>query len=320
VFGDVSLRNAVFALGPPRVLLLDCDGAASLSNPARQQPNTPFWFPPEIASGAQRLQDDRTDVFKLGLAVLRCMAPGKGATTATSPAGVANILDPEGARLVAQALGTDRGQRPSAKELYDYFYRAVSALVMPPAVASARLRNPHRIRGQDVRIDWQISNAATAFMISGGQRIQVDLAQHPSGFAFRPDQSGPVAVEVANRFGNLRLDLGDVSLYELPPFNVDFDFLPTPQIPALPALPTATLDRVLAGVPTTRFPQLPAVPDLGTFGLVESLMQNAALTVPLPQLGEAIVGATAAVTATLQAEADQIGTSVRTAYLANQRP
>ena len=49
VFGDVSLRNAVFALDPPRVLLLDCDGAASLSNPARQQPNTPFWFPPEIS-------------------------------------------------------------------------------------------------------------------------------------------------------------------------------------------------------------------------------------------------------------------------------
>ena len=48
VFGDLSLRNAVFALDPPRVMLIDCDGAAPLSDPARQQATTPFWDPPEI--------------------------------------------------------------------------------------------------------------------------------------------------------------------------------------------------------------------------------------------------------------------------------
>ena len=318
VFGDLSLRNAVFALDPPRVLLLDCDGAASLSDPNRHQANTPYWFPPEITSGAQSRQDTHTDVYKLGLAILRCMTPGKGATTAMLPAGVVGILDPEGVTLVERGLSTDRSQRPLARDLYDYFYRAVSAMVRPPEVTVARLRHPFRVRGQDVRIDWQISNAATVTVIAVRQRFQVDLRQHPDGFAFRPDETGPVAIEVSNRFGTLRVDLGDVTLYELPPFRVDYGFLPTPQIPRLPALSMTALDQVIAGAPLVRLPDIPAVPDLGTFGLVQSLMQSAALTVPLPQFGAAVAQASAAVNATLQAEANQVGASVRTAYLASQ--
>lgn len=319
VFGDLSLRNAVFALDPPRVMLLDCDGAASQSDPARRQATTPHWDPPECPPrGTQRLQDDRTDVYKLGLAILRCMVPGKGATTAKSPAGVAGVLDAEGATLIARVLGADPSQRPRARELYDYFYRTVSALVRPPEVIVARLRHPFRVRGMDVRIDWQISNARTVTVIAGRQRLQVDLTQQPDGCAFRPDESGPVAIEVANRFGTLRRDLGDVTLYELPQFKVDFDYLPTLQVPPLPALPMTALDRVIAGAPTVRLPEIPAVPALDTFSLVQSLMQSAALTVPLPQFGAAVANASAAVTAALHAQANQVRASVRTAYLASQ--
>ena len=318
VYGDLSLKNAVFALDPPRVLLLDCDGAAPLSDHARQQANTPHWFPPEITSRAQRLQDDRTDVYKLGLAILRCMTPGKGATTATSPVGVTGALDAEGARLIARALGTDPGQRPTARELYDYFYRVVSASVRPPEVIAARLRHPFRVRGMDVWIDWQIKNAGTVTVITGRQRIQVDLTQKPHGCAFRPAESGPVAIEVANRFGTLRVDLGEVTLYELPPFLVDFDVLPTPQVPRLPALSIKALDQVITGAPVVRLPEIPAVPDLDTFGLVQSFMQSATLTAPLPQFGAAVAQASAAVTAALQAQANQVAASVRTQYLASQ--
>lgn len=319
VYGDLSLRNVVFAVNPPRVMLIDCDGAAPLSDTSRRQATTPFWEPPECPpQGTQRLQDDRTDIYKLGLAVLRCMTPGKGATTAKSPSGLTGVLDPEGVTLVTRALGADRDQRPRAAELYDYFYRVVAASVLPPEVVAARLRNPFRVRGHDVRIDWDIRNATTATVIAGRQSFTFNLWQQPNGCVFQPAESGPVAIEVANRFGNLRVELGDVTLYDLPPFKVDFDYLPTPQVPRLPALPMKALDQVIARAPAARLPEIPAVPSLDTFGLVQSLMQSATLTVPLPQFGAALAQASAAVSIVLQAQANQVGNSVRTAYLASQ--
>ena len=34
VYGDLSFKNAAFAIRPPRMILLDCDGAADLGRPA----------------------------------------------------------------------------------------------------------------------------------------------------------------------------------------------------------------------------------------------------------------------------------------------
>ena len=97
VFGDLSLRNAVFALDPPNLMLLDCDEAAALTDFHRRQVTTPYWDPPECPPrGQQRLQDHVTDVYKLGLAILRCLLPGRGAMTATSPAPLAAVLDDDG--------------------------------------------------------------------------------------------------------------------------------------------------------------------------------------------------------------------------------
>jgi len=318
VFGDLSFRNAVFALDPPRVLLLDCDGAAPLSDRTRKQANTLCWDPPEFSPGAQNLQNAQTDVYKLGLAILRCMVPGKGAMTDKSASRVAGVLDAEGQDLVTRAVGPDPGRRPSARELYQYFYRAVSARIPVPDVAAVQLRNRYRVRGQDVHIDWQISQADTVTVVAGAQRLQVDLKQQPNGCVFRPDDSGPVSIEVVNRYGSVWFDLGEVTLYELPPFKVDFTFLPTPRVPPLPTLSMAALDRIVAGAPTLRLPEAPVVPSLDTFNLVESLTRSATLTVQLPPFGAAVADASAAITAALQAQADQIGASVRTAYLANQ--
>ena len=47
VVGNFSWTNAAFALGPPRLMLFDCDDAASLSDQDRCQPHTPNWYPPE---------------------------------------------------------------------------------------------------------------------------------------------------------------------------------------------------------------------------------------------------------------------------------
>ena len=39
------------------------------------------------------MQDKATDVYKLGLAILRCLNPGKGAATMRDPSRVAGKLD-----------------------------------------------------------------------------------------------------------------------------------------------------------------------------------------------------------------------------------
>jgi hypothetical protein len=303
VFGDVSFRNAVFTLDPPRTLLLDCDGAAPLSDLTRRQSTTPLWEPPELRAGTHNLQDTRTDVYKLGLAILRGMAPGKGAASDKSAARVAGVLDAEGAQLVADAVAQDPGRRPSARDLYDYFHRTVAAHTLPPEVTVARLRNPYRVRGQDVRIDWQIGNAIMVTVIAGNQRFQADPRQQPDGCVFRPDESGPVAIEVTNRLGALRVELGDVSLYELPPFKADVNFLPTPRIPQLPGLSMASLDAAIAAAPAAQLPAAPMVTPPDAFGLVESFTQPAMRAVPLPSFGEAVVDASAAITAALQGHA-----------------
>ena len=77
VFGDLSFENIVFALDPPRLMLLDCADASPLSDPARQQSSAPYWDPPECPISPppgqrrqQYLQDTVTDTYKLGLAGL----------------------------------------------------------------------------------------------------------------------------------------------------------------------------------------------------------------------------------------------------------
>jgi TIR domain len=143
VYGDLHFGNVLFALNPPRIILLDCDGAAALSDPTRRQGSAPFWDPPEcqIVSRAskeqpQRLQDDATDVYKLGLMILRSLTPGQGAATTRAPGRIADELDKEGAALVAGALSLDRLARPTAYELYSYLSRTISRRIgIPEALA-----------------------------------------------------------------------------------------------------------------------------------------------------------------------------------------
>ena len=121
VYGDLSLHNAAVAINPPRIKLLDCDAAALSSDTGRRQLHSPFFAPPENASGSQKLQDDKTDVYKLALCILRMLVRGKGVTQLADPAALQGILDQEGLELVAKALSKDRNRRPSAKKIFEYF-------------------------------------------------------------------------------------------------------------------------------------------------------------------------------------------------------
>jgi len=331
VFGDLSFRNAAFALDPPRMMLLDCDGAASLEDSARRQASTPNWDPPECPimvppgqRSQQDHQDDVTDVYKLGLAILRCFTPGKGMTSTRNPDRLNGQLDAEGIALMKRALGANRSDRPTARELYAYFCTVVSPQVHPPEVRYARLVTPLCARGMDARVEWQIRNAAELTLTAGHAAAQtVDLSRHPDGYVIQKPESGPVFIEVTNRLGTLRVDLGEITHFELPAFTpFDPRGLPRPEISRLDAFTLEHMRPVLEAVPAVHVPGLPAVPALPTADLIgnfrDTFIRGSAAPLPLPRLADAVIEASRLVTGIVMDEAKEYAAARRQEYLARQ--
>ena len=320
VFGDLSFGNVVFSLDPPRVLLIDCDSAAALTDTTRQQASTWYWDPPEVALRPepgveqQDLQDDLTDRYKLGLAILRCLKPGKGAATTREVTRLAGDLDAMGFSLVSKALATNRSERPAARELYLYLRRAVLAILTPPEV-TARLVTSFCVRGQDARVEWQIANA-DRITLQAGYRLSIDLdpAQHPHGYVFRPDESGRVSVTAANRHGTITADLGELSLYELPPVQLDLGSLPRLELPELATFSvhgTAALaQRPAVPLGITGMAGLPPLPTPRFTGRPVPMTWTAP---PWPRVDTALADAWQAVSAQLTAGTDDLLARLRQA-------
>ena len=303
VFGDLSFSNAVFALDPPRMMLLDCDGAAALADRHRKQSSTLLWDPPECpiekppGGRQQDRQDAGTDVYKLGLAILRCMSPGKGATSSRKVSRLGTQLDTEGTDLVAQALSADRGIRPPARVIYAYLRRTALGRVTMPEVTLARLATPCRVRGQDVHIEWQIDHADEVEIQSGnGDTESVDLNAHYLGYTFRPSASGRVCIEARNRFGSVRVDLGELTLYDLPPFQLKVSNLPAVCVPELSAFCPPGLDATMVGWPASPVGvDLISIPSVSTIELITGLLPAPAV-MALPPIGQAVSQASDSVT------------------------
>ncbi len=331
VFGDLSFKNAAFALDPPRTMLLDCDGAASLKDPNRKQASTPYWDPPEcpsfVPAGQRRQQDqqdDVTDVYKLGLAILRCLTPGKGVTSTRNPGRLTDQLNAKGIALAKRALAANRADRPTAKELYAYFYEVVSPQVHPPEVRYARLVTPLCARGMDARVEWQFRNAEELTLTVGNADPQtVDLSRHPDGYVIEKPESGPVFIELTNKFGTLRIDLGEITLYDPPKFTpLDFGTLPRPTVPRLDTFTLEHMRPVLQAVPTVIVPEVPTVPSLPTADLIgnfnDTLMRGSAVPVPLPRFNDAVTEASRLVAGIVMDQAKEYAAAQRQAYLASQ--
>lgn len=288
VFGDLSFSNAVFALDPPRMMLLDCDGAAALTDRSRKQASTLLWDPPECpiqpppGGRQQDRQDAVTDVYKLGLAILRCMSPGKGGASSRNTARLGHELDAEGTDLVTRALSTDRGLRPVARDIYDYLRRTALGRVILPEVARARLTTPCRVRSMDAHIEWQIDHADEVEIHSGnGHTKTVPLNAHPRGYTFQPSASGPVGIEARNRFGSARVDLGELTLYDLPTFRLSMSNLPAVYVPELSAFCPPSLAATMVGrPPATVGVDLVAIPCLSTSELLAGLSSVPLATMP----------------------------------------
>jgi len=135
VFGDVNAKNELFRVRPePMVMFVDCDAVRIRGSAAVvRQLNAPDWNPPEGAVLTQA-----TDLYKLGLFIIRTLNPGPQASVARDPRRVFDRLDPEGKALVTAAVGEIPSARPSAATWRAYFAKRVSTRsVSRPAMAPA---------------------------------------------------------------------------------------------------------------------------------------------------------------------------------------
>ena len=326
VYGDLSFKNAAFAVSPPRMILLDCDGAADLGDRSRKQVHSLGWKPPECAQ--LNVQDKATDVYKLGLAILRCLSPGKGAATTRDPGLVAGTLDATGADLVARTVDPDPAMRPTAKELYAYLRGIVASRIAPPEVIAARLATPMRVRGMDVRVEWEIANVSEV-TIRVGASAPVTVAAGANGgpqlHVFPARESGPVTLEAENRYGAVRVDLGELVLYELPPFDPKsfMGTLPRLTVPPLEAFTLEALAPALATVPRIAVPELPRLPAMPTADLTGVLRETllpvggsgAAPSLRFPDIGELVAGPTREIAEQLTSQARELAESQRKSHL-----
>lgn len=287
VYGDLSFKNAAFSIRPLRMILLDCDGAADLDDQLREQAHSLGWDPPECAQ--QNMQNKATDVYKLGLAILRCLNPGKGAATMKDPSRLVGQLDQAGADLVARALDRDPDRRPTAKELYAYLRGVVASRTSPPEVIAARLTTPIRARGMDARVEWQIANVSEVTIRVGTKTpmtVPVTVMGGPQLHAFPARDSGPVTIEAGNRYGAVRVDLGDLELYEIPEFKPQ-DFigtLPRLAVPQLEAFTLEALAPALKAVPRVTVPEFPPLPKMTGADLTSVLRETLLPLGPASQL------------------------------------
>jgi hypothetical protein len=189
IAGDISARNVVFQHDPTatRVLLVDCDSARprGARSAFGDQPHTPNWEPPEALAAIRRLQAARrdpkatasvngyksramsqskeTDVYKVGLLLMRILDHGRGKTRNRDPRQALATLRRHTSRELADILQSAldpspqnrprlidwnavwRGRRPGEA-------RVNSAYPSVPAVTAAVVAEPPQ--GQRVNGNW----------------------------------------------------------------------------------------------------------------------------------------------------------------------
>ena len=224
VYGDISLKNAVFCLGEyPRFVLMDCDGVARLDDVSRRQANSPFFLAPEceepghnpFARGRAHFQDTRTDVYKLGLCVVRCLSRGRGAMQRKSADHLAGQLSPECLDVIKASLSQDPDQRPTAKQLY----QALNDFIVP-VIHEFRVLDSVVPRDGGTMLVWNVSNATKAFIHGpNGSVVPVDplQGQHP----VQVHDPTVFTLEICRGSQTVQQDSDLVRVFDVPKFDIE---------------------------------------------------------------------------------------------------
>lgn len=120
VFGDINARNILFRkAAKATIMLVDCDAVRIKGNAAvTRQLNAPDWDPPE---GGNVLTQP-TDLYKLGLFVLRVLNPGAQGSISRDPRRADPLLRiGRGQDLLRASVSADPSKRPAAAVWRNYF-------------------------------------------------------------------------------------------------------------------------------------------------------------------------------------------------------
>lgn len=120
IFGDLNPRNVLYALSPrPSIVMVDCDAARKRGSAANvDQLHIDDWEPPEGAGAHQTVE---TDLYKLGLAILRILSPVDAGPSGRDPRSAAQVLGQQGTDLLTRSLAKDPHLRTTAKEWVTFF-------------------------------------------------------------------------------------------------------------------------------------------------------------------------------------------------------
>jgi hypothetical protein len=242
VFGDINARNELWQLkARPMVMFLDCDAVRPRDSvAATKQLNAPDWEPPE------RTQLNRTtDLYKLGLFILRALTPGLQSSARRDPAAAAGVLDALGLDLLTRALGTAPAARPSAREWTVHLSRLLGDPVDPPKLAAATLDRHVVVAGHEVEIQWRATDTVWIDVSVAGAVQRVDGRAGAGTVRVAPERTGPVVVRAGNNHGETELALGTVTVAPMPVLRaldvpmprLDLGTLTLPSAPPLPAMP-----------------------------------------------------------------------------------
>ena len=224
VYGDINLRSAVFCLGEhPRSVLTGCDRVARLDDMLRRQANSPFFLAPEceepgrnpFARGRAHFQDTRTDVYKLGLCVVRCLSRGRGAMQRKSADHLAGQLSPECLDVIKASLSQDPDQRPTAKQLY----QALNDFIVP-VIHEFRVLDSVVPRDGGTMLVWNVSNATKAFIHGpNGSVVPVDplQGQHP----VQVHDPTVFTLEICRGSQTVQQDSDLVRVFDVPKFDIE---------------------------------------------------------------------------------------------------
>jgi len=276
VYGDVSLKNAVFSTSSPGVLLVDCDATAALADPNRSQANSPGYSPPEMeppgtnpfARGRSSWQDHHTDVFKIGVTLLKVLHGGKGAAQRTDPDEIANAVPAATYSAVKRSLDINPAARGAARDLYAVLVDDLTRSLQPPQVDSFDAYPDVLPRGSDVTLSWRASGAKM-LRILGPNGFAMDVPETVDRWTITPQHSGVYTLVAANRGGESRTPSPQIELFDLPGFRLDLPGLAKVALPHdIPSLPiqqvpipnvsalTASIAKATASVPDVTVPDL----------------------------------------------------------------